>query len=282
MSFSLKTAFKKIRELNKVTCLVNAGFCELPYLYQVLQYLCEKPFCKNYEFVITDHLTPVPNLHSGVIVFYLSNEDHRTPEYANDVKLVLTPYPPQNAHPNIKGIPLGPNGQVPQKPIRPIDHRKQGVFFSGRRINRRKAFSEGLKSLEKIEPKRVEAHWTKGFKDGFAPERYAEKLNQYGIVPAPEGNFSNITFRLFEAMRQGCVVLAPPLPNTWFFQETPFITVPNWHDLPEIVKDLLKDPSRMDSIQKDTINFYRDYCSEKAVANYITSILEKKGKKSYT
>ena len=57
--------------------------------------------------------------------------------------------------------------------------------------------------------------------------------------------------------------------KAWFFKEFPGFQLNSWFELSSLLIQLKKNPEKMKEIQKATLNYYKNNCSEKAVANYI-------------
>lgn len=271
----IRLAYQRLRAMENVECLVGEHCCELTYLQGIIDHLQSRADLEGYEVLITDHLTGIREPAENMLVFFLSNEDHRLPDFAEEVALTFTPYPPLYNHSKVKPIPLGPNGKVPHDTPLPVNQRKPKLFFSGRKINRRASFLQGLEKLEEKRPGFTNTTISRRFEGGIDPATYAKMLNEYLFVPAPEGNFSDISFRFFEAARQGGIVLAPSLPDFWFFRPFPGVIIEDWHQLPEKINTLLENPDGLQTMQNAILAYYRDYCSETAVAEFILGEIEK-------
>ena len=76
-----------------------------------------------------------------------------------------------------------------------------------------------------------------------AGDRYTEIMADTKIALAPRGS-SVETYRFFEAMRQGCVVICDRLPPHWFYVGCPAIQVDDWGNLEAEVRALSADPER--------------------------------------
>jgi len=74
-------------------------------------------------------------------------------------------------------------------------------------------------------------------------------------------------------MRAGCVLISDPLPETRLYRDAPIIRITNWQRLEETVSQLLRSPERMLELQRLTLAWWEDVCSEKATAAYIRAQL---------
>lgn len=70
-------------------------------------------------------------------------------------------------------------------------------------------------------------------------------------------------------MRAGAVIISEQLPDTFFYRDSPIITVPDWQLGLDKAKKLLKQPDVLATIQTATIEWWEEVCSEKATAKYV-------------
>lgn len=92
------------------------------------------------------------------------------------------------------------------------------------------------------------------------------------VCLAPRGG-SVETYRYFEALRYGCVVITEPLPPTWFYRGSPAVVVKRWRQLPAVLASLLDDPAGLAQRHRASLAWWRDRCSEDALAAYLTDEL---------
>jgi hypothetical protein len=100
-------------------------------------------------------------------------------------------------------------------------------------------------------------------------ERYIEILRDTKICLVPRGT-SLETFRLFEAMKYGCILVADVLPSRWFYENAPIIKVESWCELDRQLKSLLDDPEAMCNLHQASLDWWNDKCSEEAVGRYMS------------
>ncbi len=253
---------------------------EWPYLQATLNYL-PASLLNTHDWVITDHLTPVPNPRPETVVFYLGNEDGSVPSYTLQVKAIFTTYPPKIPYANIYTIPLGPgiwpdylNDQQPAQ-------RSLDLFFSGRKLHRRKAAFNAMDRVMNDPEIKAKVEKTGAFGRGMAPETYISTLTHSKIAIAPEGNFSNITFRHFEALMEGSVVISAPLPASGCYQSFPAYQLNNWDQLPGLVKRLINQPAKLRSLQQRGFEYYREWIAPKALADKIKQVMESSSGSSF-
>jgi hypothetical protein len=107
-------------------------------------------------------------------------------------------------------------------------------------------------------------------------EPYSRDLMNAKICLAPRG--ANVeTFRFFEALRSGCVVITERLPSTRFYDGSPAVTIQRWRDLPDVLERLLDDKDALRERHELSLAWWRDRCSEAAVGTFMADRLEGRG-----
>lgn len=215
------------------------------------------------------------------IVFYLSNEDGRLRENLDRALIVFTSYmPTKKDSANIYPIPLGVNGSVPTFPIKNYDKREIDVFFSGN-LHRRRImffmfsswvkFSNRLRLALGMKGLNLMIQFTKRFSAGLDPYSYGKVLSNSKVALTPEGYVSNNSFRFFEACRAGCIVISCKQSNDWYYEKFPGFFVDEWWELSKLLKKIKENPEFAKNIQQEMLEYYNNFCSEEAVANFIKS-----------
>jgi Exostosin family len=97
---------------------------------------------------------------------------------------------------------------------------------------------------------------------------YSDLLAQTRICLVPRGN-SPETFRFFEALRAGCVVVCEPLPDHWFYRRAPTVRVRRWADLGTVLAELLDDRAALEQLHRASIAWWESRCSEEALGRYM-------------
>jgi hypothetical protein len=105
------------------------------------------------------------------------------------------------------------------------------------------------------------------------PNRYSQSMMQTKICCAPRGT-SIETYRLYEAMRYGCIIISEPLPPHWFYQGAPILQVANWTELNTLLPRLLSNPELMLKLHQQTLDWWQKKCSEVACGQYIVDQLK--------
>jgi hypothetical protein len=234
------------------------------------------------------------------VLIYVSDEIGSDPSiYASNYFAIFKAYIGKGnfAH-NVFPFPLGYVNGVPSFNVEPINQRKINLFFRGNLNTNRIDFYRTFSNFSfLLPPARILTHkiykcvllwlqrdfsklfpssviiFNRNFKDGYSLAEYGKVLSESKIVLSPKGFNSSECFRLFEAMRAGCIIISEKLPAVFFYANSPIIQIQNWKDGIRIAKELLKDPQRMHQLQQETIAWWESVCSEKATAAYILSKL---------
>jgi len=107
------------------------------------------------------------------------------------------------------------------------------------------------------------------------PVEYSTTIMNTRIYLVPRGT-SIETFRFFEALRFGCVVICETLPDRWFYDDSPVIRVDDWRRLSELIPRLVADGSRLQRLHHQSLAWWNDVCSEAAVGTFMARILNER------
>lgn len=204
----------------------------------------------------------------------------------------------REALPPVFPIPLGYGNQL-DLPVKPLDERGTDLFFAGSIAHRQRAAWDprgwmvspktlarermlaGLADFRTAHPDRtVRVNTTTAFTLNdlhygtgdhtciLSAEAYSEALMDTRLCLAPRGT-SPETFRYFEGLRCGCVVIAEPQPARWFYDGAPTVEITDWRRLPEVASELLGDPDRMSALHDAALRWWAERCSEEAVGAYV-------------
>ena len=208
----------------------------------------------------------------AVVVFPARNQVECIDQLNADIKrlkwlvLILTgdeanEFPAQQLrHPNMRLWVMGASPEVPLGKIRKLGsgynpamrkvlreasgEKPLDYYFSGQITHdRRKQLAKELETLEEFKHAHKlsgQFHFTKGFTQGVAPDKYAGLMARAKVVPCPPGAVSPDSFRLYEALEAGCVPVvdaySPSIQRddywTWHFDEEP--PFPVYTDLDQV------------------------------------------------
>lgn len=117
--------------------------------------------------------------------------------------------------------------------------------------------------------------FTRAFQAGLDINEYAKMLANSKIILSPKGFFNTECFRLYEALRQGCIVITEPQPTkSTFYDNKYYIEVDNWNNIGEIISTLLKDKNKLQSMSDAGIKYYNEHLSPKGTAHYVMETLK--------
>lgn len=188
-------------------------------------------------------------------------------------------------------FPLGYSRQLLEGFNRTILSRNTNVFFSGNLHQGRRFFYYGLASFKNVPFfiahrlqrilkikydflfKKSYIRFTNGFGKGLSATEYTEKLFDSKIVLCPPGISNSETYRLYEAMKAGCVIISEPLPAKPFYENMPIITIDSWANISNIIDQVLADEPQMLMRQKAVIAHWNERLSENATAYYIVDCI---------
>lgn len=167
----------------------------------------------------------------------------------------------------------------------PIKERENDLFFAGsvqhitgqkKAVRRPKelARSRMEKSLSEINESypdiKVKATMTGSFQESIDNDNnsYLKNMMNTKICPIPRG--ANLeTFRFYEAIRYGCIPIGEAFPKDYFYKGAPIIRLNNWSKMSDIVINLLKDEQRLQEMHQESMQWWKDICSEEASANFM-------------
>lgn len=107
---------------------------------------------------------------------------------------------------------------------------------------------------------------TQQFGGGLEGREYCEVMRHSKIVLAPKGWVNTETFRLYEAMQYGCIVVTEELPKRKYYENIPVIQVSDWKKGFTEIKKLLKNKQFLDELSDNHKKFYDNHLSAKAAA----------------
>jgi hypothetical protein len=253
------------------------NWCEIDYVTAAIEEL-ERHFvalglADRFIFIVTSYGDRLSFRHRDrVIVIQVSDEGHTMPSYIGDVFMVFKvfrPFAPMTD--NLRIIPVGPNKDVPPADptvgLKPLRERGLDVFFNGQSGHRADFFAAALPLNDRTDLTARIAN-SGMFRGGMPPSEFAGLLADTKIALCPRG-ISHESFRLYEAMRLGCVIIAARQMPTWFTIGWPIIEVDDWTGIEALVDGLLADEARLEDLSQRTLAWWRDRCCPEAVGRYI-------------
>ena len=230
--------------------------------------------------------------HDKKVLIWRSNENklNRVDELKKNYKHIFTNYYFDNT--NNTSLQLGYHTETKNKTITPIKERLFGISFTGC-LNRNriqiastltnipiKWLSLGMVFNKKLTLKIVNGiikwkypndyyQFNDGFNNGLNEEDYNFILKNTKIALCPKGWVNQETFRLYESMKWGCVVISEDLPNRSYYKGIPIIEVKDWSEGIKIANELINDTNELEKLSNKTIQYYKDSLSPQATADLI-------------
>jgi hypothetical protein len=106
----------------------------------------------------------------------------------------------------------------------------------------------------------------------YSAAEYSQRLMNSKVCLAPRGT-SLETYRYYEGLRYGCVVITEPQPPHWFYRDAPAITVRDWRELQDLIPYLLAHPDVLEKKHEDARAWWNTVVSEEAVASYMVDCI---------
>ena len=206
----------------------------------------------------------------------------------------------QQASP-IHSIPLGYGNQL-DLPIRPMTERSIDVFFAGsvehghdqglkQWIESPKTLSrqQMLNNLDELASGRPDLRVALSTPTTFAwnaihygqdagaqvldAESYSAKMMDSKICLVPRGT-SLETFRYFEALRYGCVLITEQLPQRWFYNNSPAFQVESWSELPNLIDRLVSNPGLLHQKHREALDYWQNVCSPERAGHFMAERIQ--------
>ena len=234
------------------------------------------------------------------VLIFLSNQYYQiNPALPGDFVAVFKCHLPQDVvRERIYHFPLGYVKDTVEYEVKEFEKRKTKVFFSGnlnkKRVSLYKALSDSslpnflygpaIRLSKKI-PNLLKREFsdqfpssyirfTNGFKQGLNSQEYSQMIYDSQIVLCPGGFLKNETYRHFESMRAGCVVISEKMPETYLYKDSPIIQVNSWKEGIDMVQTLLDNQDLMFKYHEDTMSWWENVCNEVSTAKRVSRILK--------
>lgn len=111
------------------------------------------------------------------------------------------------------------------------------------------------------------------FADDTSDRRtYSERMMDSKICLTPRGNVID-TWRFFEGLKSGCLVVCEPLPDDYFYSGAPVLQIDSWEELETTIAPLLNDDEALEKWSARSIKFWNEVCSEEAIGRRIAGFI---------
>lgn len=219
--------------------------------------------------------TPFPGFRFHPLNLVLAFEYLRDQMFHKRSKQLLRAAHPEwpsrlHAIPRIYTIPVGYHSHEELAPM-PMRERSIDLFFPEEtdapyrfwtsETQTRRQLREVLDQLRKHPEWHI--HLDKS-SAGDAVARTAHKMMNSRICLAPRGATAE-TFRLYEGLRAGCLVIANPLPEEPFLKGAPVLQVNHWNELPDLLRKYARDLDALEHYHQASLDRWQNHCHEKVI-----------------
>ena len=229
-----------------------------------------------YRFIVTENTESLPICGEDVVVILKSDEFYSPVIYLDRVKAVFRNYYDKKYHDskNCYFLPLPFLGLKLDVRQPPINQRKIDIFFAGQvKHSSRRQFIDAVNELRfSNKYLHTEVIQNDNFFSGLNLPDYYAKLGNSKIALCPYGA-SIETYRHFEALQSGCICITQPVPDAWYFQNAPYVTLNNWNELSTKVNEIFSKPGDLADASLQGISFWKRTLSPQSVIRYIHSKL---------
>ena len=199
--------------------------------------------------IVSDELYRVPKCTSALAIFkqYVANEDTESIPF-----------------------PLGVRGGFPKLPIQPIKDRSIDIGFIGQGYPHRLKFLSRLQNHPNL--KRFRIHFN--CQGGVPINEYAKVLNNTKISICLPGYLGPETFRYYESIKLGCIIVSPRMPANALYQPDPGFQVDNLEDIDRlavVLESILQQDAEHDILQQRSLAAWEQRYSPEAVVNAIVN-----------
>jgi hypothetical protein len=201
------------------------------------------------------------------------------------------PVAPVLKEPHILHVPCG-TCMLDELPVKPMRERPYHCFFAGqidmtpargmaaltespKQIARR-AMIKAMLALKESNPRfrldhKVLQQTGSDTSDGDN-RTYSERMMDSKICLTPRGTVID-TWRFFEGMKSGCLVVCEPLPDDYFYRGAPVLEIDSWDELEKTVTPLLDDDEALQQWSDRSLEFWKNVCGEDALGRRIAEFI---------
>jgi hypothetical protein len=254
------------------------------YMYKEAVEILSKKLKNDYSFILQvwNHEMPKETKYSKILIS-TSDEAHNVPDQIQDDSYVhiFKQYAPMETPTDrmsvknvdrVSPLPLGCIEGFTNKNI-PIAKRTRdwswmGQFDPYTRVNFRQA-------VDRLQGERPDYNshvlWYEGWNNGDAIDSYCDVMNDTKIALVPIGSGSRESFRFFEAMSAGCIVINAGLPYTPMYSAAPAFPIDaGWADLTKTIDFILSREEEVLEYHSNAARlWYEHFCSPESLAEYM-------------
>lgn len=235
--------------------------------------------------------------HKNKVLFWFSEESGNFPtQLANQYFIIFKSYI-QKENINVYSNPLGYVNEFKEQREKKAKGRDINIFFSGnlnsnRRLLHQFLFFRKFKMLKflKVLPNKILVRlfkrlgnvnlnrknciflFSKAFKSGLVYSDYYQYLLRTKFILCPKGFHSNETFRHFEALHTGGVIISETMPDVPIYKGAPFITYKDNCELNQIFNKIERNEIDYNLLAEAHKTFYQSNFNVKVIAQTVSNI----------
>jgi hypothetical protein len=199
------------------------------------------------------------------------------------------PAPRIHNRPYLLQAPLGVY-MVDDLPIKPMRDRPYHAFFAGnvqartsRRIGlfdspksfaRRNMLNEAISLAKRNSKFKFDYRVTDNLHEGSSQDErtYSQRLMDSKICLSPRGSVVE-TWRFFEGLKYGCLVITEPVPDRSYYKNAPVIQIDYWSQLEQVIAPFLEDDNALDEWSGRAAKYFNEICSEQSVGRIVAEFI---------
>jgi hypothetical protein len=101
---------------------------------------------------------------------------------------------------------------------------------------------------------------------------YSERMMDSKICLAPRGSVID-TWRFFEGLKSGCLVVCEPLPEEYYYRGAPVIQIDSWSELEKAIAPFLDDEEALEQWSARSLEFWNNVCGEEAIGRRVAEFI---------
>jgi hypothetical protein len=132
-----------------------------------------------------------------------------------------------------------------------------------------------LQAVERLRQSRPDFRFDGGVTDQRVAGEigsYSERMMNAKICLAPRGSVVE-SFRWFEGLKFGCLVISERLPKRWYYEGAPVIQIDDWNELEAVIAPYLQDDAKLEQYRLRSLEYWDRKCSEEAFGRYLANCL---------
>ena len=262
----------------EVTNLLVDNAVEREYMTECVT-LLSRMLKGNLRIVLKHHFQELPRPdRKRIVLVDISNEAHSVPQEVNrpDVLIIFQPYYMLDmweepwCNPKVKPLPLGvTNGFNPK--AMPIKDREYDFCFLGQipETGSRHNFKIHLDRLVGKNKYKGYVQYTESFNTGLNKNDYSKVMSNSKVSLCPPGAISRESFRVFESIKAGCMLVLRSLPKLWFYEKSIFFPTA-WQHLENALDFVFSlGNEKLQEMQDASTSYYEKELAPEAIARYM-------------